>query len=72
VSSLTEARPGSPLLYVCQGVLILASVCCFVVSGQQTTTWVGDSVSEKSLGIRLVDTAGFPMGSTLQLPLAFS
>jgi hypothetical protein len=57
VSSLTEARPGSPLLYMCWrggGVfLISAGVCCLV----------GGSVSERSHGSRLVETDGLPMGS---------
>ena len=50
-SSPTEARPGSPLLYMCQG-QVPARVCCLV----------DGSVSERSLGSRLVETAGLPMG----------
>jgi hypothetical protein len=42
----------SSLLYMCQG-LISAGVCCLV----------GGSVSERSQGSRLIETAGLPMGS---------
>jgi hypothetical protein len=46
-SSLTEARPGSPLLYMLLG-LISTSVCCLV----------GGSVSERSQASRSVEMAG--------------
>jgi hypothetical protein len=52
-SSPNEARPCSPLLYMCQD-LRTASVCCLV----------GGSVSERFQGYRLVETAGLPMGSS--------
>ena len=49
-SSLTEARKGSPLLYM-PGGLRAASVCCLV----------GVPVSERSQGPRLIETAGLPI-----------
>jgi hypothetical protein len=49
-SSLTEARPSSPLLYMCQGPHI--SYVCFLI---------GYSVSERFQGSRWVETAGLPM-----------
>jgi hypothetical protein len=51
-SSLTEARPGSLLLYICVRGLSSAGVCCLV----------GGSVSERSRGSRSVETTGLPMG----------
>ena len=51
-SSLIEIRPGSPLLYMCQGIGT-ACVC------QQ----VGSSLSERSKESWLVESACFPMGS---------
>jgi hypothetical protein len=53
-SSLTEARPGSPLLYTCWGAeegLVPASIYCLV----------GGSMSERSQGFRLVEMAGLPI-----------
>jgi hypothetical protein len=50
VSSLNKIRPGSPLLYMCQG-FITAHVCHLV----------GVSVSERSQESRLVETACLPM-----------
>jgi hypothetical protein len=51
-SSPTEARPGSPLLYICWD-LGLAHVCCLV----------GGSVSERTQGFRLIETVvGLAMG----------
>ena len=47
--SLTEPRPGSPLLYMCWGPHI-SCVCCLV----------GGLVSERSQGSRLIETTGPP------------
>jgi hypothetical protein len=47
VSSLNEHRPGSPLLYVCWG-LISAGVCCLF----------DGPVFERSQGSRLIKTVG--------------
>ena len=50
--SHNEDKPGSPLLYMCQG-LRLAHVYCLV----------GGLVSERSQGSRLVEAAHLPMWS---------
>jgi hypothetical protein len=52
-SSLTEARPGSPLVTMCQGPHI--SWCMLPGWWRR--------VSERSWGSRLVEIAGIPMGS---------
>jgi hypothetical protein len=50
VSSLTEVRPGISAVYVTG--LEWACICCLV----------GSSVSKRSWGSGLVETAGLPMG----------
>jgi hypothetical protein len=60
-SSSAEARPGGPLIYIYVGRLGPAPVCCLV----------GGSVSQSSLGSRLVETASIHMGSPSSFASSF-
>ena len=61
-SSQTKPRPSNPMLYMCVGGLISAGVCCLV----------GGPGSERSLGSRLIKTAGPLAGSPSSVSPRFS